>query len=159
MQSFNRALGVECTFCHVDDKWADTSKPQWAIASKMRRMVEALNANQLADTRGISCMTCHGGQTRPARLPRDRWESVMAQWPASAASAPEDVRLTMSVSSASLGVACDYCHDPLDWRSAAKPAFKMVARMNAMFDEFPKYMPATARTQCYMCHKGKVTPG
>ena len=35
---------------------------------------------------------------------------------------------------------------------------KLVKTMNAMFEEFPKYMPATARTQCYMCHKGSTKP-
>jgi hypothetical protein len=35
---------------------------------------------------------------------------------------------------------------------------KLVRRMTAMFEEFPKFMPPTARTQCWMCHKGKTKP-
>ena len=56
-----------------------------------------------------------------------------------------------------LGVTCDHCHTA-DWKGYAKPPMKLVKTMNAMFEEFPKYMPATARTQCYMCHKGSTKP-
>jgi hypothetical protein len=57
-----------------------------------------------------------------------------------------------------LGVSCDHCHAPPDWKGAEKKPMKMVARMTALFDEFPKYMPATARTQCFTCHKGHIKP-
>lgn len=64
----------------------------------------------------------------------------------------------MSVYSASLGVGCDHCHDPADWKSAIKPAFATAQRMGAMFAVFPRFMPPSARTQCYMCHKGSRQP-
>jgi hypothetical protein len=35
---------------------------------------------------------------------------------------------------------------------------KLIPKMLSMFDEFPKYMPKGARTQCYMCHKGSTKP-
>ena len=37
-------------------------------------------------------------------------------------------------------------------------AHQMVTRMNAMFVVFPRYMPESARTQCWMCLKGKTSP-
>lgn len=155
MKMYNRALGVECTYCHVDGDWKNASKPQWQVAQNMGRMVQALNGEQLAKTSGVSCVTCHGGQNMPSRLPAEKWQAIAAQWPASAA---ESSKTTMSVYSASLGVGCDHCHDPADWKSPVKPAFATAQRMVAMFEVFPKFMPAGARTQCYMCHKGNVRP-
>jgi hypothetical protein len=155
MKRFAAALGVDCSFCHADNDWTDDTKPQWAIARNMELMVATLNAEQLAQTSGVQCATCHDGHTRPARLPPERWQAFAARWPSTAG---EDQKLTMSVYSASLGVECEYCHDPSDWKSPAKPAFATAQRMIAMFEVFPKFMPPTARTQCYMCHKGMRRP-
>ena len=154
MEQFNRALGVECTHCHVQDKWDDESKAPFATARNMFRMVQALNETHLRDIGEISCWTCHRGDVRPSRVPRAAIDAELSRWPADAA---EQSKTTMAVYSASLGVTCDHCH-VADWEKVEKPAMKMVARMNAMFKEFPKYMPATARTQCFMCHKGSTKP-
>jgi hypothetical protein len=156
MKTFNSALGVECEFCHVENDRKNTSKPQWTTARDMWRMVQLLNSDQLANTKGIACVTCHGGQNKPARLPAEQWQTIADHWPAAAA---DNMKTTMSVYSASLGVGCDHCHDPSDWKSADKPAFVTAQRMVAMFDVFPRFMPPGARTQCYMCHKGNTHPG
>jgi len=158
MQAFNRALGVECVACHVKDKWDDESKAQFATARKMFQMVKALNENQLAGTSGVSCWTCHAGQTKPSRLPRPLLDEELARWPAELNNVAQSVKLTMSVYDVTLHVSCNYCHVPADWKSNRKSAYKMVARMNSMFTVFPQYMPPTARTQCWMCHKGSTEP-
>ena len=156
MERINRALGVECTHCHVQDQWTDASKPPFATAKNMIAMVKAVN-EQLADVTDtrIACVTCHGGHTKPSRLPQDQLKEETAKWPAGV---PEDRRLAMTVYNVSLGVGCDHCHDPADWKSDAKKPFRTVARMTRLFDLFPKYMPETARTQCFMCHKGGTKP-
>ena len=158
MRAFNRALGVECDFCHVQNQWENESKPELGTARKMFQMVKVLNENQLAKTRGVSCWTCHAGQTKPSRLPRAELDAELAKWPTDLASASEGVKLTMSVYDVTLHVACNHCHELADWKSSAKPAYKMVARMKAMFSMFPQYMPPEARTQCWMCHKGSTEP-
>jgi hypothetical protein len=158
MEAYNKALGVGCEFCHVPDDWTNTSKPPLAIARNMEQMVAVVNSNQLAGTSGVACWTCHAGQRTPSRLPPDALAQEAARWPASLVDLPDRAKLTMAVYDVTLGVTCDHCHEPGAWKSDAKPAFKTVARMNNMFDEFPKYMPATARTQCWMCHKGSTRP-
>ena len=158
MDRFNRSLGVECTHCHVADLWKDESKPEFGGALKMSRMVEALNATRLRDIGEIACWTCHRGDVRPARLPRPALDAELARWPEALASAPEGQKLTMSVYDVSLGVSCDHCHDTSDWKRANKRPMETAKRMIAMFDEFPKYMPERARTQCYMCHQGSKKP-
>lgn len=156
--SFNDALGVACSYCHVEGEWASAAKPAFATAGNMQRMVAALNATLLASTRGVTCATCHRGQTRPARVPRASIDAELAAWPASLASASESRKLAMAVYAASLGVTCEYCHAVDDWTSAEKRPHQMVTTMSALFEEFPKYMPPTARTQCFMCHQGATHP-
>lgn len=53
---FNRALGVDCSHCHVLDQWTDESKPTFAIARKMTRMVQVLN-QKLDGVGAVSCST------------------------------------------------------------------------------------------------------
>jgi hypothetical protein len=154
---YNKALGVECTHCHVDGKWTDESKPQFATARNMARMVTALNGGPLRDVGEVACWTCHSGQVKPARQPRPALDVELAKWPAELASSPASLKLGMAVYNVALGVGCDHCH-VADWKAAEKKPMRTVATMTAMFDEFPKYMPETARTQCYMCHKGSTKP-
>ena len=157
MRGYNRALGVECVFCHVQDDWRNDSRPPLATARRMTDMVRALNDGPLNGIGAVSCVTCHGGQSRPSRLPVPLLTEESAKWPPSLADRA-DLMLAMSVYNVTLGVGCDHCHDPSDWKSGAKAAFKTAVRMGAMFDLFPKYMPASARTQCWMCHKGGRKP-
>jgi hypothetical protein len=155
-RAFNRALGVECTHCHVQDQWTDESKPALGTARSMLRMVDTLN-EKLRDVGQVGCITCHGGQRRPARQPRAALDEQLARWPAKLADAPETRRIAMASYSIALGVTCTHCHSK-DWEALTKGPIKKVPLMNSLFEEFPKYMPATARTQCYMCHKGSKKP-
>ena len=158
MQAMNRALGVECSHCHVADAWHLETKAPFGVARRMLQMVDVLNAGTLKDTDGVSCWTCHAGQRRPSRLPPASFEAVLATWPEALATTPEGTRLGMAVYTASLGVTCDYCHVAGDWKASTRAAYRIVAAMNAMFEVFPKFMPASARTQCFMCHKGTTSP-
>ena len=158
MEEYNRALGVECAHCHVPDQWADESKPQFATARNMNHMVGELNDRLLRDIGTVSCWTCHRGQVRPSRLPRESLDAELTRWPADLSNTPENTKLTMAVYAVTLGVGCDHCHNPADWKDATKRPMQLVSRMNAMFAEFPKFMPPTARTQCFMCHKGSTKP-
>ena len=157
MRAINAALGVDCGFCHVAEDWKNESRDRFATARKMIQMVRVLNEGPLQGIGAVSCATCHGGQPRPSRLPIPALDAERAKWPASLAG-HADRSMGMSVYNVTLGVGCDHCHDPADWRSDAKAPFRTAVRMAAMFDTFPAYMPATARTQCWMCHKGSTKP-
>jgi Photosynthetic reaction centre cytochrome C subunit len=160
MRMWSSALGVSCAHCHEADAWADRSKPTFEFAQRMQRMVDALNAGPLKEVGAITRWTCHRGQTRPARLPRERWEDIQTKHAAHFTSRPGRA-LAMSVYAASLGVACTHCHEAGNWASASKPAHAMVERMLPIFDEIPKHFDDNVRrpqTQCYMCHHGKTKP-
>jgi hypothetical protein len=120
-------------------------------------MVLAVNSGALQGVGEVACWTCHRGEIRPSRLPRAALDAELAKWPAELASAPDSVRLAMGVYNVTLGVSCDHCHTA-NWKESTKGPMKLVPKMASMFDVFPKYMPATARTQCYMCHKGSTKP-
>lgn len=158
MKTWSAALGVGCVHCHVENQWTDASKPTFGFAERMMRMVNGLNAGTLKDLGGITCWTCHCGNSVPARVPREAWEKIRLDHAVEFEGRPNRA-LAMSVYAASLGVNCSHCHTA-NRADNTKPAKAMVARMSAIFDEIPKYFDESRqpRTQCYMCHQGKVKP-
>jgi hypothetical protein len=158
LDEYNRALGVECVHCHVPDEWQDESKPPKAAARKMSEMVTLLNGKLLRGIGEVSCWTCHGGQTQPARLPRESLDAQLARWPAAIAAASDDVKLRMAVYSSSTGLRCTECHTSDNWKRFETDKMRIVPRMAALFTRIEPFMPPTAQTQCYMCHKGENKP-
>ena len=78
MKSFNKALGVECRFCHTpkegNEKELDFASDQnfrKEIARGMFVMTKEINANYFAkhphdgSINQIACMTCHNGKEEP----------------------------------------------------------------------------------------------
>jgi photosynthetic reaction center cytochrome c subunit len=159
MNEFNRALGVECTFCHVQDQWRAEDKPQFATARGMLRMVEGIGGGLLKNRGGLTCWTCHRGQQKPSRFPSAELNAELAKWPSSLSDAKDSLKLTMTVYARSLGVTCEFCHVPGDWTNKTKTPMQTVPTMLKIFDELPTYSPAAAnRSQCWMCHKGARSP-
>lgn len=83
MQSFTRALGVRCTYCHVGEEGQPLSsfdfksdqKPEKNKARDMLRMVGAINGEYLAKLPSrrspqinVACVTCHRGVALPRSL-------------------------------------------------------------------------------------------
>ena len=154
-EGWSKALGVQCTHCHVEGAFTDAAKPTFEFAQRMSRMVAALNAGPLKDIGAISCWTCHRGRPLPARIPRAAWEKVRDDHQAELANRP-----THAVYPASLGVDCTHCHEA-DRALNTKAPKAMVAKMLPIFEEIPKHFDKAQRmpsTQCYMCHQGQVKP-
>lgn len=70
---YARSLGVNCTHCHVPDKWEVEDKPQKQIARDMWAMMGTINTQLLkniknlkSETPTVNCTTCHRGQVKPA---------------------------------------------------------------------------------------------
>lgn len=159
MDSFDRALGVDCAFCHDPDHLESDAKPQLSTARDMYRVVDGIGSGLLASRGGLTCWTCHRGQSKPPRFPSTELPELQAKWPTELTSAPDALKLTMTVYARSLGVGCDFCHTIGDWKSRAKPAMTTMTTILAVFDELPKYSKAAAnRSQCWMCHQGTTSP-
>jgi hypothetical protein len=70
---YARSLGVNCTHCHVPDKWESEEKPQKQITREMSAMVAKINGESLKAIKNlkstsptVNCTTCHRGQVTPA---------------------------------------------------------------------------------------------
>ena len=70
---YSRSLGVDCTHCHVPDKWEADEKPQKQVAREMAAMVNSINSEKLrsiknlrSENPAVNCTTCHRGQLKPA---------------------------------------------------------------------------------------------
>jgi hypothetical protein len=76
MNFVSASLGVRCAYCHVNQGgdnwvWESDDKETKRTARQMMRMVLELNRNNLAAFRGsgVTCFTCHRGQSEAARMP------------------------------------------------------------------------------------------
>ena len=157
--SYNQALGVECTHCHVAGAFADSSKPTFDFARRMGQMVRGLSDGPLKPLGGVTCWSCHRGHAIPARIPRESWESITTAHAADFVGGRENLGLAMGVYAASLGVDCAHCHVSGNWKDGSKRQHAMVTTMASMFDLIPTYFDAAVRmprTQCYMCHQGST---
>jgi hypothetical protein len=70
---YARSLGVDCTHCHVPDKWESEEKPQKQIARDMFGMMGKINGELLKNIKNlksatptVNCTTCHRGEVTPA---------------------------------------------------------------------------------------------
>ena len=68
MRSFNASLGVECTFCHVQDRSSD-EKQEKLTARQMLTMTHEINEKFFAGKMEVSCFTCHKGASHPVSEP------------------------------------------------------------------------------------------
>jgi hypothetical protein len=72
MNFISSALGVECNFCHVPQAFDKDDKPAKVTARKMMLMQFAINKDNkdiFGATGGVTCFTCHRGQTKPQVMP------------------------------------------------------------------------------------------
>jgi photosynthetic reaction center cytochrome c subunit len=98
MQFISAALGVECSFCHVQGNFAADDKRPKKTAREMMAMQASINQNSFRGQRVVTCYSCHRGAMNPvstppvmesdeARQPRPG----AAQTPAAAAPTPDQV--------------------------------------------------------------------
>jgi len=70
---FTRALGVQCTHCHVPGEWDKDEKVPKQVTREMMTMSAKINTELLSTIKGIKsekptvgCTTCHRGQVKPS---------------------------------------------------------------------------------------------
>src|SRR5664279_2663135 len=69
MQYITQSLGVRCEHCHVEHAFDSDDKKPKQTARKMIQMVLAINQNNFAGQRDVTCYSCHRGSLRPATIP------------------------------------------------------------------------------------------
>jgi hypothetical protein len=84
MRSFALHLGVRCEHCHLGEgndlskfDFASDVRPAKAVARRMLRMVEQVNATVAsigepasAGAPKVTCFTCHRGEAKPKTAPK-----------------------------------------------------------------------------------------
>jgi hypothetical protein len=158
---FTEGTGRRCATCH--DK-TPRAEDMYRAAARMERMTTDLSKDLLKPFGGITCFTCHRGggpqhnSASPMPLNRSAVRAMATDWPPSASAAAEPMRITMSEYSVSLGVKCEFCHVPGNWKADTKPAMKTTRAMEAVMKEFPKYFNlATASAfTCFTCHQASA---
>ena len=69
MQAFRGALGVMCSYCHVQGDFASDDNPKKDVARMMISMARDINAKFPDGKRHVSCYTCHRGAEEPLMAP------------------------------------------------------------------------------------------
>jgi hypothetical protein len=69
MRFITASLGVECSYCHVPDHFEKDDKKPKEIARNMMRMMFAIDKDNFAGNREITCYSCHRGSTKPEETP------------------------------------------------------------------------------------------
>ena len=65
MGGFRTALGVQCTYCHVQDDFASDENAKKSMARNMLRVTADINARFPDGQRHVTCYTCHRGEAVP----------------------------------------------------------------------------------------------
>jgi len=75
MQTFTKALGVSCNYCHTAERGSGQPEPKKEIARAMMAMTRDINAKIAAatgrpeaETTRVDCVTCHRGVAIPQQL-------------------------------------------------------------------------------------------
>jgi hypothetical protein len=65
MGAFRTALGVQCTYCHVQGDFASDDNAKKSMARNMIRIAADINAGFPDGKRHVTCYTCHRGEAVP----------------------------------------------------------------------------------------------
>lgn len=69
MQFITSSLGVQCSFCHVENAFDKDDKKTKQTARKMMRMMLDIDATNFEGKQMVTCNTCHRGNPKPQAIP------------------------------------------------------------------------------------------
>lgn len=153
MRKITAALGVECSFCHINPFTAET--PRKSVARLMMR--DYTMAMQHKDKSELSCNDCHKGQPNPLRTQPfvGAVGKKLAGRQVLKGMSQDQLMQVMTAFTKSLGVECTYCHTSDFDEDTPR---KQIARF--MMTEYSGGLAkkdASAVT-CNDCHQGHARP-
>jgi len=69
MQFINSSLGVQCSYCHVENAFDKDDKKTKQTARKMMRMMLDIDASNFEGKQLVTCYSCHRGSPKPLATP------------------------------------------------------------------------------------------
>ena len=69
MQFVTSSLGVQCSYCHVENAFDKDDKKTKVTARKMMRMMLDIDAANFDGKQVVTCNTCHRGNPKPLAIP------------------------------------------------------------------------------------------
>jgi hypothetical protein len=69
MQFITSSLGVQCSYCHVENAFDKDEKKTKQTARKMMRMMLDIDATNFEGKQFVTCNTCHRGSPKPQAIP------------------------------------------------------------------------------------------
>lgn len=69
MQFIAASLGVDCEFCHVEQKMDKDDKKEKQAARKMIQMMQVIDKTSFEGELEVTCYTCHRGSPHPVSIP------------------------------------------------------------------------------------------
>jgi hypothetical protein len=187
MQGINEALGVQCTYCHVQGDFAADTNPKKEMARKMIAMVRLIDTSFPSSAgvfpegyHEVDCITCHRGSVKPeTTAPRKFYNhgNVSGDPPpvqrpgVSLKLLPVETHVhgadsLMGEFRDALNVDCGYCHGggrPLETdinprKDMARKMIMLVRQINANFPGTGVFPVGDQVVTCYTCHRGDPHP-
>ena len=187
MRSFNEALGVQCTFCHMEGDFAADTNPKKDMARKMIAMVRMTDTSFPSSVGAfpegyheVDCITCHRGNSKPEtkapqkfyNLGNSRGDPPPAQRPGvSLKLLPVETLVhggdsLMGEFRDALNVDCNYCHgggktqeyDLNPRKDIARKMIMLTRQINANFPGTGVFPQGNQVVTCYTCHRGDTHP-
>jgi len=187
MQNFNEALGVQCTYCHVEGDFAADTNPKKDMARKMIAMVRLIDTSFPSSAgvfpegyHEVDCSTCHRGSAKPETKAPSKFynrgnslgEPPPAQRPGvSLKLLPVETHVhgaesLMGEFRDALNVDCGYCHGggkPLETdanprKDVARKMILLVRQINSSFPGTGVFPVGNQEVTCYTCHRGDPHP-
>jgi hypothetical protein len=93
MQFMSSALGVDCSFCHVEGHFEKDDKKPKQTARDMMQMMFALNRTAFNGQREVTCYSCHRGARNPVAIPNV--DSELQSNPGTASSEARDLTTSL----------------------------------------------------------------
>jgi hypothetical protein len=187
MQSFNEALGVQCTYCHVQGDFAADTNPKKEMARKMIAMARLIDTSFPSSAgvfpegyHEVDCLTCHRGSVKPETKAPSKYynrgnsmgEALPEQRPGvSLKLLPVETHVhgadsLMGEFRDALNVDCSYCHGggrPLETdvnprKDIARKMIMLVRQINANFPGTGVFPVGDQEVTCWTCHRGDTHP-
>lgn len=179
MEQIRHTIGVDCSYCHVPHEWAKDDKQPKRTARQMFQMLGFIKTTYFGKQPKVSCWTCHRAHSSPEKLALDPAAAEriakMIDVPAADQQKPAEqvfkniqvfqgvpagrIATAMAGISTSLGVRCNFCHNPDDFASDEKDAKKTAREMIKMRNDLAaKFQTPGNPIGCFTCHHGHQTP-